>query len=239
MAALLGPECGRKPEILWKVLVIRAVIFDVGGVLIRTPDRSSRLAWEKRLGLTEWESEEIVFSGEMATKAQLGDVSHAALWDWIRQRLALSDEQFSDFRRDFWRGDILDTGLVDYIRALKPVYQTAIISNATDTLRRSLKETYPIADAFDLIVVSAEERVMKPDHEIYLRTLRRLGRSAQEAVFIDDNRENVAAARDVGMAGVLFRPTIDLPVELAKLGVNPVNEPSESSRHGESEEKKS
>ncbi len=212
---------------LGRFIVIRAVIFDVGGVLIRTPDRSSRLAWEQRLGLAEWESEEIVFGGEMGTKAQLGEVSHAALWDWIGRRLVLPEEQFSDFRRDFWRGDVLDTELVDYIRGLKPAYQTAIISNATDDLRRSLNETYPIADAFDLIVVSAEERIMKPDHEIYQRTLRRLGRSAEEAVFIDDNRENVAAAREVGMAGVLFKPTIDLSLELAKLGVHPANEPDD------------
>jgi putative hydrolase of the HAD superfamily len=199
--------------------VIKVVIFDVGGVLIRTPDRSSRLAWERRFNLAEWESEEIVFNGEMGTKAQLGQISDAALWRWVGRRLKLSEIQLSEFRRDFWSGDILDVKLVDAIRGLKPRYQTAIISNATDALRDSLTSTYPIADAFDLIVVSAEERIMKPDHEIYERTLRRLSRPAKEAVFIDDNPGNIAAARELGMASILFKPTVDLQLELTRLGV--------------------
>lgn len=207
--------------------MIRVVIFDVGGVLIRTPDRSSRLAWEHRLNLAEWESEEIVFNGEMGTKAQLGEVSDEALWRWVGRRLALSKSQLGEFRRDFWSGDVLDVKLVNAIRGLKPRYQTAIISNATDALRDSLTNTYPIADAFDLIVVSAEERIMKPDHEIYERALRKLGRPAEEAVFIDDNPGNIAAARELGMTTILFKPTLDLRLELTKVGVRSSEEPDD------------
>ena len=77
-----------------------------------------------------------------------------------------------------------------------------------------------IADAFDLLVVSAEEHVMKPDHEIYLRALRRLGRTADETVFVDDSPANVSAAREIGMKSVLFNPALDLGRELAQLGVH-------------------
>lgn len=199
--------------------MIKAVIFDVGGVLLRTPDRSCRLVWEQRLGLAEWESEEIVFGGEMGTKAQLGEVSDEDLWRWVGRRLQLNGSQLDDFRRDFWRGDVLDLALVDYIRRLRPRYLTAIISNATDALRGRLEQEYPIADAFDSIVVSAEEHIMKPNQEIYLRALQRLSRPADEAVFIDDSPANVAAARELGMKSVLFHPALDLPRELARLGV--------------------
>jgi HAD superfamily hydrolase (TIGR01509 family) len=199
--------------------VIKAVIFDVGGVLLRTPDRSSRLVWEQRLGLAEWESEEIVFGGEMGTKAQLGEISDEALWRWVGRRLELDHAQLDDFRQDFWRGDVLDLTLVDYIRRLRPRHVTAIISNATDALRGRLAEEYPIADAFDLTVVSAEEHIMKPDHEIYLRALQKLGRPAAETVFVDDSPENVLAAREVGMKSLLFHPALDLPHELAQFGV--------------------
>jgi putative hydrolase of the HAD superfamily len=199
--------------------MIKAVIFDVGGVLIRTPDRSSRLAWEKKLGLEEWESEEIVFSGETGTKAQLGEITDTDLWQWVGRRLALSDSQLEEFRRDFWAGDVLDVGLVDTIRRLRACYQTAIISNATDKLRESLSLTYPIADAFDLIVVSAEEGIMKPDRRIYLNTLERLGVTSEQAVFVDDSLENVTAARNLGVTSIHFSPALDLPLELARLGV--------------------
>ncbi|HSG14988.1 MAG TPA: HAD family phosphatase [Anaerolineae bacterium] len=200
--------------------MIKAVVFDVGGVLIRTPDRSSRLAWEQRLGLDEWESEEIVFGGEMGTKAQVGEVSDEALWRWVGRRLELNSAQLDDFRRDFWRGDVLDLDLVDYIRRLRPRYRTAIISNATDALRGRLTNEYPIDDAFDLIVVSAEEHTMKPEREIYLRALARLGRPAGEVIFVDDSPANVTAAQELGMESLLFHPTIDLVRELAQFGVH-------------------
>jgi epoxide hydrolase-like predicted phosphatase len=126
------------------------------------------------------------------------------------------------FKRDFWGGDVLDEAMVELIRQLKQRYQTAIISNATDSLRETLQTIYPIADAFDLIVVSAEEKVMKPDPEIYRRTLKRLGCEAAESVFIDDFAENVAAARDLGMNVIHFNQSVNLAAELKKLGVDPL-----------------
>ncbi|MCB8967866.1 MAG: HAD family phosphatase [Ardenticatenaceae bacterium] len=199
--------------------MIQAVIFDFGGVLVRTPDRSSRKQWEDKLGLAEWESEQIVFNSEMGIKAQCGEVSDAALWQWVGARLALSADELAAFQEAFWAGDVLDTALIDAIRGLRPFYQTAIISNAADGLRQALHTTYPIADAFDLIVVSAEEKVMKPKPDIYLRTLERLGRQPEEAVFIDDFAHNIAAARQLGMAAIHYQPGTDMKAELAALGV--------------------
>ena len=105
------------------------------------------------------------------------------------------------------------------IRQLRTRYQTAIISNATDNLRQTLTINYPMADAFDLIVGSAYEKVMKPDPRIFERTLARLGRQPDESVFIDDFAHNIVGARAVGMQAIHFTPPIDLVAELAKLGV--------------------
>jgi len=124
------------------------------------------------------------------------------------------------FRADFWAGDALDKDLVNMIRSLRPTYQTAIISNATDGLRVSLAEQHSIADAFDLIVVSAEERVMKPDPAIYRRALSLLGRRPEEALFVDDFAANVAAAQQLGMAAIQFRPGLGLLEEMRQLGVD-------------------
>ena len=115
--------------------MVQAVIFDVGGVLVRTAEFSRRRAWERRLGLAPWQSEEIVFAGVMGTRAQAGEISDAELWRWIGKRLKINASQLARFYRDFWAGDVFDMGLVGFIRALRPRYQTAIISNATDALR--------------------------------------------------------------------------------------------------------
>lgn len=193
---------------------LEAIIFDVGGVLVRTQDRGPREAWEKRLGLRQGEADLLVFGGDMGTRAQLGEITEEELWLWVGRRLDLSPGQLAEFRRDFWAGDMLDDSLVEFIRSLRPRYQTAIISNAFDSTRHSLTERYPVVDVFDLIVISAEEELMKPDPEIYRRTLHLLGRSPAETIFIDDSMPNVEAARKLGMQAVHFGPDTDLPAEL-------------------------
>ena len=202
--------------------MIKATIFDVGGVLVRTIDHSSRRQWEQKLGLEEGETEEIVFNSEMGLKAQRGDVTDAELWYWVEQRLNLGD-QLMEFRAGFWAGDYLDRDLVSFIRSLRPTYQTAIISNATDGLRETLNHKFQIADAFDLIIGSAEAKIMKPDHAIYQLALQRLDLQPDETVFIDDFAHNIVAAKQVGMATIHFKSDLDVPAELAKLGVQPLN----------------
>ena len=199
--------------------MIKAVIFDVGGVLIRTESHESRRMWERRLGLADWESEQIVFNSEMGQKAQRGEIETAELWQWIGEHLNLDEATLQAFQDGFWAGDVLDEGLIDFIRQLRRKYQTAIISNATNTLREMLTNKYPIADAFDLIVVSGEELVMKPDAAIYERTLARLGRQPEETVFIDDFAHNIEAAQQLGMAAIHMRPDTNVPEGLARLGV--------------------
>ncbi len=199
--------------------MIKAIIFDIGGVIVRTADHSSRRQWEKKLGLAAWESETIVFNSEMGTKAQCGAITDDALWVWVGQRLNLNDSELAAFRAGFWAGDVLDSGLVDFIRTLRPKYETAVISNATDNLHNALTNQFHIADAFDLIVGSAAEKVMKPDPRIYQRTLARLNRQPAETVFIDDFAHNIQAAQELGMATIHFKPGTNVPDELEKLGV--------------------
>ncbi|MCA9969150.1 MAG: HAD family phosphatase [Anaerolineales bacterium] len=199
--------------------MIQAVIFDFGGVLVRTHDHKPRRAWDRRLGLAPGEGEELVFNSEAGQQAQRGAITNEALWQWVGEHLQLTADDLAAFQQAFWAGDVLDTALVDAIRALRPFYQTALISNATDGLRPILSAKYPIADAFDLIVISAEEKIMKPAPEIYERTLQRLGRRPQETVFVDDFAHNIAGAQRVGMHGLHYTPGLDVPAALARLGV--------------------
>ncbi|HSM55534.1 MAG TPA: HAD family phosphatase [Candidatus Sulfomarinibacteraceae bacterium] len=201
--------------------MIQAVIFDVGGVLVRTEDHNYRRRWEQKLGLAPGASEAIVFGDEMGTRAQAGAISDEELWQWIGDHLELDEARLAQFRRDFWAGDVLDTELADYVRSLRPAYQTAIISNFTDALRRKLTDVYPVADAFDLIVCSAEEQTMKPAPEIYKTTLEELGRQPAETVFIDDSKPNVVAARQLGMHAIHYQASMDVPAALARFGIRP------------------
>ena len=200
--------------------MIKAIIFDVGGVIVRSGNRPARSRWEKRLGLEEWESENIIFNSEMGHKAQLGEIGDADLWNWAKSALHLSDEQYPEFVADFWSDNQVDDEMMASIRALRSKYTTAIISNATETLRQDLEERYQIADAFDLIVCSAEEKVMKPNPEIYIRTLERLEIEPSEGIFVDDMKTNVTAAEVVGLKAIQYTPGIDLITEFRNYGVS-------------------
>lgn len=197
---------------------IEAIIFDVGGVLVRTADHSGRAVWEKRLGLASGGAEAVVLNSEMGHRAQRGEITNEALWNWVGKFLELGDE-LPAFRQDFWRGDLVDEKLVALIRKLRRSYKLAIISNATDALLETLA-VYSLLDEFDLVVGSAYEGVMKPNRLIYDRTLERLGSPAEKSVFIDDAPANVAGARALGMNAILFNPMMDLAAELTTFGVN-------------------
>jgi putative hydrolase of the HAD superfamily len=202
-------------------MMISTVIFDVGGVLIRTEDFTSRRNLEKRLGLKPYESEELVFSGKMGTAAQLGKITSGELWGWVGRELSLSEAELSRFKAEFFGEDRLNQPLLDFVQSLRPRYQTAIISNFMDDLHDVISRAYPIAPAFDLVVGSAYEGVMKPDAEIFERTLARLDCRPEEAVFVDDFAHNVAGARAAGLHAVHFTPTTNVPAEFAKLGIVP------------------
>jgi epoxide hydrolase-like predicted phosphatase len=183
---------------------IRAIIWDLGGVLLRTEDRAPRREAAARLGLTYEQLEDLVFNGDLGTRAQLGEMTDLELWEGVRQALNLPREELPWLREAFFGGDRLDGDLVNFVRSLRPRYQTGLISNAWNDLRDFMARRLKIMDAFDHLVVSGEEGVMKPDPRIYRLSLQGLGVEAHEAVFIDDNLRNVEGARAVGMHAVRF-----------------------------------
>lgn len=184
--------------------MIRAVIFDIGGVLVRTEDLEPRRRWERRFGLPDWGLAQLVFDSPVAREATLGRTDESAIWEHTARALGLSADELAQLQRDFWAGDRYDEALIDYLRSLRPRYKTGLISNAWPGAR-TFHQHKLNRETFDVLVFSAEEGIAKPAPEIYRRALTRLGVAATEAVFVDDAIENVAAAQALGMAGVHFR----------------------------------
>jgi HAD superfamily hydrolase (TIGR01509 family) len=203
---------------------IDTIIFDYGGVLVRTVDPTPRRALERHYDLELGAAEDIVFRSPRWDDVQHGRIDDDAFWRDVAERLELDAEELEDFRRRFWSGDRLDEDLIDLIRRLgSEGYRTALLSNAPATLRSYLDEL-GITDAFDVIVISAEENLVKPVPEIYERALERLDVAAEQTVFIDDMRSNVEAARRVGLHATRFRGPMPLRVWLRDAGL-PVPEP--------------
>lgn len=192
--------------------MLKAVIFDVGGVLIRTHSRAGREKWAAQLGLDSWDFENLVFNSESGRQAQLGRKTHADHWRWLADHFGLNAIEVAEMEHDFFAGDRLNEPLVAYVQRLRLAgYRTGLLSNYTDKARYLWTEVYPFIQYFDGVVVSAEVKVMKPDSRIYHLALESLGVTAPEALFVDDFVENIAGARAVGMQTLHFTdPTLAL-----------------------------
>jgi putative hydrolase of the HAD superfamily len=187
--------------------MIKALISDFGGVLVRTRTDASRRALEQRLGLPPRTLDDRVFSCEMSHRAMQGDISERELWQYLEIDLDLAQHglTWQEFQRAFFAEDFLDEDLIAFMRSVRPGLKTGLLSNMWDGLGEMLRTTVPIADAFDVIVISAEAKLMKPDPRIYQLALERLGVAAAEAIFLDDFIENIHAANSLGLIGVHFQ----------------------------------
>jgi glucose-1-phosphatase len=184
---------------------IRAVIWDIGGVIVRTEDRAPRTALGQELGMSYAEIDQLVFGCESAKLASLGKMDEQEHWRRVCDTLSLPQAESPRLQARFWEGDQVDYELVEYIKSLKPRYQTAVLSNAWSGMRAYIEETWRIHEAFDRLFISAELGLAKPDPRIYPLITRELGVLPEEAVFIDDFIENIQAAQAAGLHGVLFQ----------------------------------
>ena len=195
---------------------IKAVIWDIGGVIMRTEDPAPRAELAAELGVTRAYLNELVFGGEQGTRAQIGEINQQEIWDYVRSELKLAPGEYPDLRERFFGGDVLDTDLVDFIRSLKPRYKIGIISNAWSQIADSLVE-WGIDDAFEMVVGSGDVGIMKPDPRIFQIALENLSVEPAQAVFVDDFIQNIHGAQALGISAIHFRSREQAIQELERL----------------------
>ena len=97
-----------------------------------------------------------------------------------------------------------------------PVYA---ITNFSAEKWAECRDRFPFLTLFRDVVVSAHERLVKPDPAIYRVLLDRNGLTAGDCLFIDDSAANVAGAQAIGMDAILFRDPGDLVRDLRDRGL--------------------
>lgn len=194
---------------------IKAIAFDLWGVLL-TIDRQAQYAyWGSKLGLPV--PEMLASIERYHADIDRGDITEAELWSNVGRDLgAKVDVQAAIGLWDHASGvaprmELLD--LADRLR--KNGYKTGILTNLYHP--PALKdEIYP---HFDIVVHSFEVGAVKPEPRAYAALLERLGTDPAETVFIDDLAVNVEGANAVGIHGMVFEGSQQLVLDLAKLGI--------------------
>jgi putative hydrolase of the HAD superfamily len=202
-------------------MVIRAVVFDIGGVLEITPDLGVHRLWETRLGLPAGELLERmsdVWQGGGVGTITLDDVHEA-----LRHRLGLNDQKLAQFMADLWREYLgtANTELIEYARRLRPRYRTGIVSNSFVGAREREQAAYGFEDLVEEIVYSHEAGFSKPDPRIYALICSRLNVAPEEMVFLDDTDACVAGARDAGIHAIRYQANAQAIAEIEKALASP------------------
>ena len=185
-------------------MTIKAVFFDLGGVIVRTEFQSPRQQLADRLGMEYEDLNRIVFDSDTGIQASIGAITSQQHWESVMKRLKRSAEEMTAIQEEFFAGDIVDRQLLEFLRSLRGKIQTGLISNAWSDLRDYMTREKMI-DAFDHIIISAEVGVAKPDPKIFEIALEKAGVRPSEAVFVDDFYVNIEGCEKVGMKGIHFK----------------------------------
>lgn len=108
----------------------------------------------------------------------------------------------------FWRSTApgVHWMVVQKMRELKSRgFRIALLTNNVKEFGDSWRAMFPIDELCEIVVDSSHVGMRKPERGIYALTCERLAIEPQHAVFVDDNADNVAAAREFGMHAVHFR----------------------------------
>ena len=206
----LGPSIEKAP---------RAVIFDVGRVIINVDLSRSMGALGKRDGLSHMQV--------------MRELEKDPYWpDWQEGRLAPRDWhahlskkfQFSYGFEEFcsiWNSVLVpETILPDLLfQRLSASCSLALLSNTDPIHVAHFEATFPFVRHFPVRVYSCRVGSSKPSRMIYHHALREVGAMPGEAMFIDDLRENVLAAASLGINAFHFTSSKNLLAEFSRLGL--------------------
>ena len=202
---------------------IKNIVFDVGGVLVDF----CYMEYMRKLG----------FSEEMCREFEK-DIIYSELWnDMDRGDLMLEEAgiKFKKRLREMYKPcndevDLFIENIKDIVKeypyskgllqSLKDAgYGVYILSNYPRDLADMHWKDFKFLPVADGYIISAYERIVKPDEKIYRLLTEKFGIDLTESVFIDDRQINIDAANALGMKGILFKNLDDCMEALNKEGI--------------------
>jgi glucose-1-phosphatase len=200
----------------------RAIIFDIGSVLVRLDIRKAQLGLAEGLSL---KPEEVWSAIEKDPRWPDWQEGRMSARDWhvnLCNRLGIS-LGFEEFVK-VWNS-ALDPQPIhpdSFFEHLSKSYRLGLLSNTDSIHVAHLERTYSFFQYFPtpVRIYSCSVGASKPNPLIFREALRACKVNADQAVYVDDVPAFADAARALGCAGIQFRGAEELRAELADLGIS-------------------
>jgi glucose-1-phosphatase len=199
---------------------VRAIIFDIGRVLIRIDVARAMTALASGLALSPEELWHSIEKDPRWRDWQEGRIS-AHDWHLHMNKLFGGELPFPAFT-ETWNQVLHPEPLQDpaFLQKLAKKYKLALLSNTDPVHVAHMESRYDFFSLFPVRVYSCAVRATKPSPIIYREALRGCRVQAHQAIYIDDIPAYVEAARSLGMQGICYTSPDQLQSELANLGVS-------------------
>ena len=199
---------------------IRAIVFDLGRVLIDVDPAETPRRWARALGGGEDQVVEALAGDTMYRRLERGQISVRQYHQHMMARLERSIS-YEDFL-DGWNamiGPVLPH-VVSLLRTLSDSVRLVCLTNTNDAhavkWRRTGKD---ILSFFERVFVSHEMGARKPENECFQQVLDYLALEPGEVLVVDDKASNVEAAQRMGMKGIVTSGPVDTITQLRELGL--------------------
>ena len=200
---------------------LRAVIFDYGMVLSTAQEPQAYASLQAVTGLDQATFDQYYWRHRHAY--DLGDLDGTAYWQAFAKDagLELTGAQIERLiENDVLMWSTLNEQMLAWVYAVQDAgFKIGILSNMGEDLLKYMRQEFGWLGRFDHHTWSCELNIAKPDPAIYTYTCQKMGVTPQEALFLDDKPENIAAAESVGLAAILFSTVTALRDELGRRGL--------------------
>lgn len=149
-----------------------------------------------------------------------GSVTFSEFYDFLADRAGYRGtlEELKEVWSDFFDGTVI--GIEDLLDRVRKRYRVAFLSNSNEVHAELIPRRFSsLFRKDDRFIYSHRFKCAKPDPEIFHRALELIGTLPQHAVFLDDNIDNVLAARAIGLKAYHFRDSFSVAAELERDGL--------------------
>jgi epoxide hydrolase-like predicted phosphatase len=199
--------------------MIKAIIFDVGGVIVDFDNDSDYYPYLSKVSGISKKRIKRMIEGRLWELLDKDRISQRDFDRALSRRLGIAEKEILWYE-SYAKAGRVNPKVVSDIKKLSKSYKVAYLSNVDlSRYTHTLRLLKPYKHLFNHEFASCYLHLRKPSVRIFERAVSKMHMKPSEVIFIDNTPENIAGARRAGLKGILFKNSRGMEVGLRRLGV--------------------